>query len=291
MSDTFALLLQPPYIYIFVVLISLAIGSFLNVVILRYPQMLEKLWHAEAEAFLKETTFEPPALELTLSKPGSHCPQCKNALRFWHNIPLISFLALRGRCAFCKTRISWRYPLIEALTLLITIIVVQKYGISIYSLGVVLLSWVMIVQSGIDVDHQFIPDVLSYSMLWLGLLLSAFNISSLTPLASILGATVGYLALWIIAKAFYLLRKKQGMGHGDFKLLAMIGAWTGPSLLPFVLIIACFSSLLISAALLLRKKMNASTPIPFGPFLVVGGWLCLLFGNTLLLLFYTSTLL
>ena len=266
MNTTFALLLQPPYVYIFIVLISLAVGSFLNVVILRVPQMLEKIWQAEAEAFIKQVEFEPPKLELTVSKPASHCPKCKHPLRFWHNIPLISFFALRGRCAFCKTPISWRYPLVEALTLLITLVVVQQCGINFYSFCVVVLSWVMIAQSGIDIDHQFIPDSFTYCMLWLGLLLSVFNISPISPLTSVLGATIGYLSLWLIAKAFYLLRNKQGMGHGDFKLLAMIGAWTGPSLLPFVLIIACITSLLISAIQLCRKKMQSSTPIPFGPF-------------------------
>ena len=277
-----------PYCYIFAVLVSLAIGSFLNVVILRYPTMLNAEWQAEAKSFLDDTEYVPPAHDFNLSKPDSHCPQCKNPLKWWHNIPLLSFIVLRGRCAKCKQPISWRYPIIEVLTLLCTLAVVISLGFTLYSLMVVILTWVMIAQAGIDAEHQFIPDNLSYSMLWLGLLVSATGIGPISTALSIYGAALGYLALWLIAKAFYLLRKKQGMGHGDFKLLAMLGAWTGPTMLPFILIIACVLSLAMSAAWLLCKKMKTDTPIPFGPSLCIGGWLCLLFGTTIIPALYLN---
>ena len=282
MIDQIGWFLLSPYNYIFTAIFGLIVGSFLNVVIYRYPKILQKQWQAEAKAYLDNVAYEPPASDFNLCKPRSHCPHCQFQFPAWHNIPVISFLCLRGRCGQCKTRISWRYPLIELLTMVLSLIAVYVFGMNYYTAGVLLLTWTMITQSAIDADHQIIPDVMTYCMLWLGLILSSFAISPVPLFNSVLGATCGYLVLWIIAKLFYLLRKKQGMGHGDFKLLAMIGAWTGPMLLPIVLIIASITSLIFSAIWLLRKKMQSSTPIPFGPFLAIGGWICIVWGAAIL---------
>lgn len=282
MTDQIGWFLLSPYCYIIIAIFSLIVGSFLNVVIYRYPKMLDAQWRAEATAYLNNAPYEPTTSDFNLCKPRSHCPHCHFQFPAWHNVPVISFLCLRGRCGQCKSPISWRYPLIELLTMIASLVVVYTFGIDYYTAGVILLTWTMIAQSAIDADHQIIPDTMTYCLLWLGLILSSIGISPVPLASSVFGAVIGYLILWIIAKLFYLLRKKQGMGHGDFKLLAMIGAWSGPMLLPIVLIIASVCSLLFSAIWLLRKKMQRSTPIPFGPFLAIGGWVCVLWGPFIL---------
>lgn len=268
----------PPYNLIAIAILGLIIGSFLNVVIYRYPKMLNLQWQAEANAFINNTPYTAPKSELNLCRPRSHCPHCKFQFPASHNIPVLSYCLLRGRCGNCKARISPRYPLVELLTMLISVITMWQLGSSIFALAVVFLSWVLIAQSFIDADHQFIPDPMTYSMLWIGLLISISPYGNISASSSIIGATLGYLILWLIAKSFLVLRKKEGMGHGDFKLLAMLGAWSGPMMLPFILVIASVLSLLCSITWLCRKSMHTDTPIPFGPFLAIGGWACIVWG-------------
>ncbi|MDF1795122.1 MAG: A24 family peptidase [Coxiellaceae bacterium] len=289
MDNTYTYLLTSPYIYIYTVMISLAVGSFLNVVIYRYPIMLSKQWKREAECYLNDKPYTPEPTEFDLSKPRSRCPKCEHAITAWQNIPIISFLLLKGRCAHCKAKISWRYPLIEALTALLSALVVWQFGSTYLALFSVILTWGLVAQSAIDIDHQFIPDNITYIFLWLGLVVSC-GYGQIGPIDSIVGAVVGYLILWGIAKAFYIIRKKEGMGHGDFKMLAMFGAWVGPTMLPIILVIASVTSLLISIILLCSKRMQRDTPLPFGPFLAIGGWISLLWGADIMqafIQFYT----
>lgn len=271
-----------PYGLIAIAVLGLIIGSFLNVVIYRYPKMLNAVWKAEANAFIHDQPYVAPKNTFNLCQPRSHCPQCQFEFPAWHNIPVISYLFLRGRCAKCKQRISFRYPLTECLTMLASVVAVFVLGSSLYALAVLILTWFLIAQSFIDAEHKFIPDTMSYCMLWLGLLVSISAYGPITASSSILGATFGYLILWLVAKAFLVLRKKDGMGHGDFKLLAMLGAWTGPLQLPFILIIASVLSLICSIIWLCRKSMQTDTPIPFGPFLAIGGWVCILWGSDII---------
>ncbi|MDF1654230.1 MAG: A24 family peptidase [Coxiellaceae bacterium] len=281
MDSTYSYLLTSPYIYIFTAIISLAVGSFLNVVIYRYPLMLAKQWKREAECFLNDTPYTPDNSGFDLCKPRSRCPKCEHAITAWQNIPIISFILLRGRCAHCKTKISWRYPLIEALTAILSAIVVWQFGSTYLALFSVFLTWGLIAQSAIDIDQQFIPDNITYILLWLGLVISC-GYGLIGPIDSIVGAVIGYLILWFIAKAFYIIRKKEGMGHGDFKMLAMFGAWVGPTQLPIILVLASVTSLVISIILLCNKRMQRDTPLPFGPFLAIGGWVSLLWGTDIM---------
>lgn len=260
---------------IFIVIFGLIIGSFLNVVIARYPQMLQRKWRADCQEFL-ELAVEPNGSMFNLAWPGSQCPHCQHPLPLWHNIPLISYLALRGHCRFCLGRISWQYPLVELLTALCTLVIFLKLGWQVKALAVWLLSCNLIALSGIDWKTQILPDDLTLSFLWIGLL---FNINStLTTLTdAVLGAVVGYALLWTVAYLFKLIRKKPGMGNGDFKMLAMIGAWLGLVSMLHVLIIGIFLSLAVNLTLLLFKKIQYQQTLPFGPWLAVAAWLTLLF--------------
>lgn len=261
-------------------IVGLIVGSFLNVVIVRLPKMLEAKWQKECHEFL-ESSSHTPQKTFNLLIPKSHCPHCNAPIKLKHNIPLLSYLLLRGRCAYCHKKISPLYPTVELITCLLTIAVVVHFAVSYTAFAAVLLTWVLIAIFFIDLKTQLIPDEITLTTLWLGLFLSLYYVF-ISPSQAILGAIVGYGILWIVASAFQLIRKKQGMGYGDFKMLGMLGAWLGPSMIINTLLIAVILGLGVALILLTTKKITAQRPIPFGPYLAIAGWLSLVFGPFLL---------
>ncbi len=278
---------QSPAAFIAVaLLLGLLIGSFLNVVIWRLPKMLERDWRAQcAELTINGQTTTVAASEtFNLIRPRSACPACHTPIKAWHNIPVLSWLLLRGRCAHCQTAISARYPLVEALTGLLTALVAWKFGYGLPALGAMLITWFLIALTCIDLDHQLLPDSLTLPLLWLGLLasLTFHGVGSASlpvdPRSAIIGAAAGYLSLWSVYQLFKLATGKEGMGYGDFKLLAALGAWLGwQMLLPIVLISAAVGAV-TGIALIALAGRGRATPIPFGPFLSAAGWLTLMWG-------------
>jgi leader peptidase (prepilin peptidase) / N-methyltransferase len=255
-------------IWVLVGLFGLAVGSFLNVVIVRYPPMLARRWQTEAEHDDLQTPFN-------VVIPRSQCPHCRHPLPLSHNIPVVSYLMLRGRCGFCRQRISWQYPVVEIACALATIAVFLRFGWEWQTVAVWVLTWGLIVLSGIDWTTYLLPDDITLSLLWLGLLV---NITAwLTPLpAAVAAAVIGYLLLWTTAAVFKLIRRKPGMGHGDFKMLAMLGAWLGVTRMLYALVIATVLSLIINLGLLLLKKIHFHQLLPFGPWLALAGWVVLM---------------
>ena len=262
--------------YLFVLLFSLSVGSFLNVVIYRLPLMLEKDWKSQCRELL-DLKQEHEA-EITLSKPASTCPNCQHKIRAWENIPVISYLFLKGKCSQCKTHISFQYPAIEILTALLSLVVAINFGVSWQTLAGLFLTWSLIAMAMIDLHKMILPDDLTLPVLWLGLLLSLFNIF-IDPVSSIIGAIAGYMILWIVYQTFKLLTGKEGMGYGDFKLLALFGAWFGWEQLPLVIILSSATGAAIGITMLLFKKHQRDLPIPFGPYLAIAGWICMIWGT------------
>ncbi len=263
--------------------LGLLIGSFLNVVILRLPKRLEWQWRQQSREFLEiSETYDPSPPGIVVQ--SSHCPKCAHKLAAWENIPLLSFLMLRGKCRSCGTPISWQYPAVELITGLAFAACVWRFGIGWESgLGLVL-SAVLVTLSGIDLRTTLLPDELTYPLLWIGLLASLINVY-VDPTASILGAVVGYLSLWSVYWLFKLVTGKEGMGYGDFKLLAALGAWCGVSaILPIVMISSLVGAVIGSAWLLIQGRDRA-TQIPFGPYLAIAGWIHFILGIDLLGLF------
>lgn len=282
----------PLLFFSLVALLGLLIGSFLNVVILRLPVMLQKDWFTQCQQFLSENyQIEVPAVEKAFPKtynlitPRSHCSSCQTPIRMIDNIPIISFLLLRGKCHHCHHAISWRYPLVEFLTAVLTTVTAYHFGFSFALLGALIFTWALIVLTLIDLDKQILPDNITLPLLWLGLL---FNIQNYyCPLSeAILGATIGYLSLWALYWVFKFLTGKEGMGYGDFKLLATIGAWVGFKLLLPVILISSFLGALIGLSLIALRKHKREAPIPFGPFLALGGWVTFLWGEQLLSFYF-----
>lgn len=267
-------------------ILGLAIGSFLNVVIIRLPKMLHKEWTTQCISYLQEnsTAFSPPATDtqnivpFNLLTPRSHCPHCKHPIGILENIPIISFLILKGRCRVCHHPISWRYPMIELLTAICSMIIAIHFGVSWAMLFALMLTWSLIVLAGIDLDHQLLPDDIVLPMLWLGLVLNiqqSFN--DLT--SAMIGAIAGYLFLWTVNGLFKLIMHKEGMGHGDFKLLAMLGAWLGWQALPNIILLSSMTGAVVGIILILFKRHSRAHPLPFGPFLAMAGWVSLIWGN------------
>ena len=260
---------------------GLLIGSFLNVVILRLPARLEWQWRRDSRELLEledpDAARPPPGIVVE----RSFCPKCAHRLGAFDNIPLISFLALRGRCRFCRAPISWQYPAVELLTGLAFAACAWHFDPGWQALAALVFTAMLIALAGIDLHTQLLPDQLTYPLLWLGLLLSTIAMF-VDPVAALVGAAVGYLSLWSVYWTFKLLTGKEGMGRGDFKLLAALGAWCGiTGVLPIVLISAVLGALIGSAWLLLRGRDRA-TPIPFGPYLAIAGWIQLLWGPQLI---------
>ena len=261
---------------------ALLIGSFLNVVIYRLPRMLERAWKDECRALLnKKESIPNNTPKFNLCFPRSSCPSCDQTIPAWHNIPILSFIILRGRCCFCKQPISWQYPCIELICLTLSVFAAYHFGFSLTLLFALLFIWALICMTAIDLEHQILPDSLTLGVLWLGLLANLHGL--ITPLPdAVLGAILGYVTLWLVMKAFYCITGKIGMGQGDFKLLAAFGAWFGWALLPLILLMASLFGAISGIIYLKTTQQSKETPIPFGPFLCIAGVIALFWGSAIL---------
>lgn len=258
---------------------GLCVGSFLNVVAYRLPLMMEREWTQQCREFLQQDDDTPaqPQDVLTLSHPRSACPHCGHRITALQNIPLLSYLLLGGKCAACKTRISLRYPVVEALTAVLSLAVAMRFGVSLSTLAALLFSWCLIALTLIDLDKQLLPDNITYPLLWLGLLYAIGG--DFTDLqSSVIGAAAGYMILWLVFQLFKLLTGKEGMGFGDFKLLAALGAWTGWQLLPLIILLSSVVGAVAGIIMLLTGYTRRAQAIPFGPYLAAAGWIALLWG-------------
>ena len=260
------------------IILGLLVGSFLNVVIYRTPVMMKRQWRAECHDFLEIEDTKPESKtseEFNLVVPASTCPKCQHKIRAWENIPVISYLFLRGKCSNCKTPISLRYPAIELLTGLVSGLMIYTFGATLAGLFALFFCWMLIALIFIDLDEQLLPDNITLPLLWLGIIANLFN--SFTSLeASVIGAIFGYLTLWSIYWLFKIVTGKEGMGYGDFKLLAALGAWSGWMMLPQIILFSSFIGLFFGIGQMLRKQQNA--PFPFGPSLAIAGLIALLWG-------------
>lgn len=265
---------------IFVFIIGAIVGSFLNVVIYRYPIMLKAAWENECVEFLNENR-QTRKSDINLFFPRSYCPHCQMTVPMWLNIPILSYLFLRGKCANCHERIALHYPIVELLTALLSMVVVAHFGLTWITLAIWIFTCCLIVLSVIDLQHQLLPDILTLSMLWLGLI-SSTKIGFISPVSAIQGAVIGYLFLWVIAQLYQLLRKKEGIGYGDCKMLAMFGAWVGTAALFNIVLLASVLALITNVYWLIRRKITMDQPVPFGPYLALSGWVTLIYGPVLL---------
>jgi leader peptidase (prepilin peptidase)/N-methyltransferase len=271
----------PIAVNIFVVILSLIIGSFLNVIVYRLPKMMHNSWYTDCREFLADELTKIPAKKiepLTLSIPRSTCPKCGHHIRFYENIPVLSWLFLQGKCSACKNSISARYPIVEATTAALSLVVSVKWGVSIETLLILILTWGLICLTLIDFDHMLLPDQIVMPLLWFGLLVNLQG--TFVPLYdAVIGAAVGYMSLFCIFWLFKLLTGKEGMGFGDFKLFALFGAWIGWQLLPVLILMASVVGAIVGISLVVFKKHQREQAIPFGPYLAVAGWVTLLWGN------------
>ncbi len=274
-----ALAASPLLLGISASVLGLLVGSFLNVVILRLPRMMEADWKKECSALLEiEATAAPT--KVSLMSPPSCCPSCGAGIRPWQNIPVISWLLLRGRCAQCRTSISIQYPLVELLAGVAAAVCVWRFGWSTQLAAALVLSWALIALTVIDLRELLLPDDLTLPLLWLGLALSTLPVFA-DMSASIWGGIAGYLSLWSIYHLFKLATGKEGMGYGDFKLLAALGAWFGAATLPMILLLSSVVGAVVGIALIAFGGRDRSQPIPFGPYLAGAGWLTLIWGDAL----------
>ncbi len=259
-------------------LLGLLVGSFLNVVIHRLPIMTERQWHEQCAELMGQEPAPAPAFNLV--SPRSRCPSCGHLIGALENIPLVSYLRQRGRCAHCEAPISIQYPLVELLSGVLTAITVWHFGPGWAAVAAVVLTWALIALSVIDLHHQMLYDSITLPWLWLGLVLALFGL--FTDLRSaVIGAMVGYLSLWSVYQLFRLLTGREGMGFGDFKLLAMLGAWQGWQVLPAIVIVSSLVGAVTGVGLILARGRDRRVPIPFGPFLATAGWITLLWGTEL----------
>jgi leader peptidase (prepilin peptidase)/N-methyltransferase len=285
-----------------VFVLGLVVGSFLNVVIYRLPIMLEREWRAQAAEILPTAgtaagsansavpapDAPAPPERFSLVVPRSACPVCKAPITAWQNIPVISWLALRGRCAACKTRISARYPAVELATGILSAWAAWHFGFGIAAACAVGVTWALIALTGIDVDHQLLPDSITLPLLWAGLLAAAIlgplrgAALPVSPRDAVVGAAAGYLSLWLVFHAFRLVTGKEGMGYGDFKLLAAFGAWMGWKVLPLIILLSAAAGAALGIAMILLRGRDRAAPMPFGPYLASAGWLAMLYGNSLI---------
>jgi leader peptidase (prepilin peptidase)/N-methyltransferase len=290
MAELFA---SSPLVFVAVVFaFALLIGSFLNVVIYRLPIMMEREWRAQC-AELAETPAAPAVSEerFNLIVPRSRCPACGKPIKAWQNIPVLSYILLGGRCAECKKSISVRYPLVEAVTAVLAAIVAWRFGFGAEALMGIVLTLFLVPITLIDFDHQLIPDSIVLPLVWIGLAMSLYHpmpgaeVLFVSPREAIIGAIAGYLVLWLFYWAFKLATGKEGMGYGDFKLLAALGAWLGYQYLFTIIIMSAVVGATLGIALILFRGRDRQVPMPFGPFLAAAGWLSMLYGDELKALF------
>ena len=271
---------QPVTFIVAALLLGLVVGSFLNVVIYRLPVMMNNEWQQQCQELLHPDSdaANEKTETFNLARPASRCPQCGHRITALENIPVLSYLFLKGRCSACKTPISPRYALIELLTGILTAVVAWHFGFSWQAGAAMLLTWALIAMSFIDVDHQLLPDNITLPWLWLGLLLSLVPVF-VDSHTSLIGAAAGYLSLWSIFWLFKLLTGKEGMGYGDFKLLALLGAWMGWQLLPVIILLSSVVGAAIGIIMIITLGRDRNIPIPFGPYLAMAGWIALLWGQ------------
>ena len=252
------------------------IGSFLNVLILRLPPLLEYDWRCQCRELLEldpEAANRPPGIVVSRSR----CPQCGHSIRAWENVPLFSYALLGGKCSACKTRISARYPVVELLTAMLFVVTMWHFGPTLQGASALFLTASLVVMAGIDIDHQLLPDNLTLPIMWAGILLSLWNVHTDLE-SSIIGAMAGYLVLWSIYHLFRLLTGKEGMGYGDFKLLAALGAWMGWQMLPLVVLLSSVVGAGVGLFLMGAGRLKRDKPMPFGPFIAAAGWIALIWG-------------
>ena len=278
--------IESPLLFIAVAfLFALLVGSFLNVVIYRLPIMMERSWREQCAEISATPAGDLPEGRFDLVAPRSRCPACGHQITAMQNIPVVSYLILGGKCAGCGTKISSRYPVIEFLTALLTAIVAWRFGFGWEALAAIGLTWALIAISVIDIDHQYIYDNVVLPLIWAGLLLSLFHPLEgadtlfIDPKTAIAGGIAGYLSLWSVYHLFRLLTGKEGMGYGDFKLLAALGAWLGWQMLPFIILASAVVGAVTGVLMIVTKKQERSTPIPFGPYLAAAGWIAMLWGR------------
>ncbi len=272
--------IYPITAYVFLGLFSLTIGSLLNVIIYRLPLMLQAEWRSQCRELLQPPNDEPPA-RINLFFPRSFCPGCKNMIPFWHNLPIISYCLLRGRCHQCHQTIPLRYPLIEGICLGLSLLATFYFGFTLPLIFALLFIWTLICLFVIDLEHQLLPDSLTLSLLWLGLIANTQTLFTTLPDA-VLSAAGAYLSLWLFIKLYYLLSGKIGMGHGDFKLFAAFGAWFGWTQLPLILLISSITGAITGILYLKNTQQTRETPIPFGPFLCIAGLISLFYGKAII---------
>lgn len=257
-------------------LLGLLVGSFLNVVIHRLPVMMERGWQRECDRYLGREVQDAERYNLLV--PASHCPGCKQDVKAWQNIPLLSYALLRGRCAHCGIGISWRYPAVELLTGLLFAAVAWRFGWGLPMLGYLLLTAVLVALTFIDADTQLLPDDLTLPLVWAGLLFNLYT--GAVPLEdAVIGAVAGYMSLWLVYWLFKLCTGKEGMGYGDFKLLAAFGAWLGWSMLPLIILLSSLVGAVVGIVLMLLSRIGRGQALPFGPYLAAAGWIALLWGK------------
>lgn len=293
LNDILLLLQQSPLLAMVVfAVLGLCVGSFLNVVIYRTPLMMEQQFLSEARFTLKdelqsdlkaqyEVNDYLPLEKITLSRPASRCPNCGHHIRWYENIPVISWVMLRGKCSDCHTRISPRYPFVEIITAILTVLVIAKFGVNFHAVAALALTWMLIALTGIDFDTQLLPDRFTLPLAGLGLMVNATSWGFISPVASIWGYIIGFLCLWVVYKLFLLVTGKHGMGYGDFKLLAALGAWLGALMLPFIILASAVMGAIIGI-ILMKRAGGESQPFAFGPYIAMAGMVALLYGNEIM---------
>ncbi|MDH5484014.1 MAG: A24 family peptidase [Gammaproteobacteria bacterium] len=263
--------------YSLITILGLSVGSFLNVVIYRLPLILEQDWRQQCHEFLEIESTEQPK-KFNLAVPASKCPNCGHKIRAWENIPVISYLILKGRCSDCSNKISIEYPLIEIITAILSVVIAYHFGINWQTLTTLILTWALIALTMIDFHKQLLPDNITLPLLWLGILVNMFGLF-IDLQSSIIGAMAGYMILWLVFHSFRLVTGKEGMGYGDFKLLAALGAWMGWEMLPLIIILSSLVGATIGIAMIIFTRHDKNIPIPFGPYLAIAGWIALLWGT------------
>lgn len=278
---------SPWFTMVIVALLGLCVGSFLNVVIHRTPLIMRGEWRFESAHFWQDEVLDnshkAALLEaikndtpISLAYPASRCPNCGHKIRWFENIPVISWLLLKGKCSDCATKISSRYPLVELITAVLSVLVIAVFGVTVQGLASLIFTWLLVALAGIDFDTQLLPDRLVYPLGMLGLALNSQGLF-IAPTAAIWGTLLGFLSLWSVATSYALLTKKQGMGHGDFKLLAALGAWLGATMLPLIILLSSLMGAVVG--IVLMKIQGGSKPFAFGPYIAIAGIIALLFGQ------------
>ncbi|HYN27458.1 MAG TPA: A24 family peptidase [Burkholderiales bacterium] len=280
---------EPVILTLACTLVGLVVGSFLNVVVHRLPKMLERDWDAQAAELLEQKGSADAAAKLrstdvavryNLVIPPSTCPRCGHRIRAWENIPILSYLFLRARCSACRAPISIRYPIVEALSGILSGYIGWRYGLTLATVGALFLTWSLIALTVIDIDTQLLPDDITLPLIWLGLLVNLNG--TFVPLrGAVIGAVAGYLSLWAVYWLFKFATGKEGMGYGDFKLLAVIGAWLGWNMLPVVILLSSLVGALVGIGLIAFARHGRNTPIPFGPYIAAAGLIALFWGETI----------